>query len=182
AAVERITIRYNEDPMQQVIALQNGEIDVMAPQATPDLVEALNGLGDDFTVITGVDGTYEHVDLQVTNGGAFDPATYGGDADTALAVRQAFLKLIPREEILEKLIRPLQPDAEARQSYNAVPGSPMYDPIVSVNGMAEAFPMELDIAGAEALLAEAGVETPIDVRLLFGEGNARREQEYAIMS
>ena len=32
-------------------------------------------------------GTYEHVDLVFTNGGPFDPATYGGDAAKALKVR-----------------------------------------------------------------------------------------------
>lgn len=182
ASVERITVRYNEDPMQQVLALENGEIDVMAPQATADLVEALNGLGDGYTVLTGVDGTYEHVDLQFTNGGPFDPETYGGDEETALKVRQAFLKLIPRQEIVDKLIKPLNPEAEVRQSYNVVPGSPMYDGVVAANGQAEAFPLENDVAGAEALMEEAGVETPVDVRILFGASNARRQQEYAIMA
>ena len=182
ASVERITVRYNEDPMQQVLALENGEIDVMAPQATADLVEALNGLGDGYTVLTGVDGTYEHVDLQFTNGGPFDPETYGGDEETALKVRQAFLKLIPRQEIVDKLIKPLNPEAEVRQSYNVVPGSPMYDGVVAANGQAEAFPLENDVAGAEALMEEAGVETPVDVRILFGASNARRQDEYAIMA
>lgn len=182
ASVERITVRYNEDPMQQVLALENGEIDVMAPQATADLVEALNGLGDGYTVLTGIDGTYEHVDLQFTNGGPFDPETYGGDEETALKVRQAFLKLIPRQEIVDKLIKPLNPEAEVRQSYNVVPGSPMYDGVVAANGQAEAFPLENDVAGAEALMAEAGVETPVDVRILFGASNARRQQQYAIMA
>lgn len=182
ASVERITVRYNEDPMQQVLALENGEIDVMAPQATADLVEALNGLGDGYTVLTGIDGTYEHVDLQFTNGGPFDPETYGGDEETALKVRQAFLKLIPRQEIVDKLIKPLNPEAEVRQSYNVVPGSPMYDGVVAANGQAEAFPLENDVAGAEALMEEAGVETPVDVRILFGASNARRQQEYAIMA
>ena len=37
--------------------------------------------------MTGVEGTYEHVDLQFDNGGPFDPATYGGDAAKALKVR-----------------------------------------------------------------------------------------------
>lgn len=182
ATVERITVRYNEDPMQQVLALENGEIDVMAPQATADLVEALNDLGDDYTVETGIDGTYEHIDLQVTNGGPFDPATHGGDAETALKVRQAFLKLVPRQEIVDKLIVPLNPEAEVRQSYNVVPGSPMYDGVTEANGQAEAFPLENDVAGAEALMAEAGVETPVDVRILFAASNARRQQEYAIMA
>src|SRR5690606_24396652 len=82
---------------------------------------------------------------------------------------------------VEKLILPLNPEAEVRESYNVVPGSPMYDGVTEANGQAELFPLENDVAGAEALIAEAGVETPIDVRILYGKSNARRAQEYAIM-
>ena len=49
----------------------------------------------------GVQASHEHVDLTVNNGGPFDPATYGGDEAKALAVRQAFLKTIPRQEIVD---------------------------------------------------------------------------------
>ena len=49
------------------------------------------------------------------NGGPFDPAAYGGDEATALAVRQAFLKTIPRQEIVDRLIVPLNPDADDPQ-------------------------------------------------------------------
>src|SRR5690625_2479097 len=128
--IDKITIQYSESPEALVQALENGDVSMISPQATADILTSLEKLGDDYTVITGEEGTYEHVDLALDNGGPFDPATYGGDEETALKVRQAFLKLIPRQEIVDKLVTPLNPDAQIRNSYTVIPGSPMYDPIV----------------------------------------------------
>lgn len=179
AAIETVTIRWNGDPMGQVQALQNGEVDLISPQATADVLAALEGI-EGMEVQTSDEGTYEHVDLQFANGGPFDPATYGGDAETAKLVRQAFLRTIPREQIVEQLIRPLNPNAEVRNSFTTVPGSPAYDQIVEANGMATEY-AEPDVEGAAALLAEAGVTTPIQVRLLFDPNNTRRQNEYELI-
>ncbi len=175
--VETITVRYNEDPMAQVQALQNGELDIINPQATADVITALEGV-EGVTVQTGVEATYEHLDLTMNNGGPFDPATYGGDEEKAKMVRQAFLLAIPRQEVIDKIIAPLNPDAEIRNSQTRVPGSPGYDDIVAANG--SDFYAEVDIPAAQALLAEAGVTTPIDVTMLYGKSNARRAAEYQL--
>lgn len=181
AQIETVTIRYNEDPMAQVQALENGELDLIAPQASADTLQALENLGDGFDVITGVDATYEHVDLMFDNGGPFDPATYGGDEDTALAVRQAFLKLIPRQEIVDRIITPLNPDAEVRESFTQIPGSPGYGPVTEANGMEEMYPLEVDVEGAQQLLEDAGVETPVEVRFLTAASNVRRQDELTLI-
>ena len=177
--VETITVRYNEDPMAQVQALQNGELDIINPQATADVITALNGV-DGVTVQTGVEATYEHVDLTYNNGGPFDPATYGGDADTARMVRKAFLLALPRQEVIDKIIKPLNPEAEVRNSQTRVPGSAGYDDIVASNG-SDVY-NAVDIEGAKQLLADAGVTTPVDVTLLYGKSNARRSAEYQLFA
>ena len=177
--VETITVRYNEDPMAQVQALQNGELDIINPQATADVITALNGV-DGVTVQTGVEATYEHVDLVYKNAGPFDPATYGGDADTARMVRKAFLLALPRQEVIDKIIKPLNPEAEVRNSQTRVPGSAGYDDIVASNG-SDAY-ATVDIEGAKQLLADAGVTTPVDVTLLYGKSNARRSAEYQLFA
>ncbi|WP_182113312.1 MULTISPECIES: ABC transporter family substrate-binding protein [unclassified Actinotalea] len=180
AQIETVTIRWNGDPMGQVQALQNGEVDLISPQATADVLTALEEI-EGVEIVTSDEGTYEHVDLQMGNGGPFDPAAYGGDAEKAKAVRQAFLMTIPRQEIVDTLIKPLNPNAELRNSYTVVPGSPMYDGITEANGM-ETLYAEPDIAGAQALLAEAGVTTPVPVRLLFDPDNTRRQNEYELIA
>src|SRR5659263_681644 len=124
-SIDQVTFRYNEDPMAQIQALANGEVNLISPQATADVLAAVEGLGEGFEFLSTVEGTYEHVDLAQNNGGPFDAATYGGDAEKAKLVRQAFLHLVPRNEI---------------------------------------------------------VATPIDVRVLFGKSNVRRQNEFTIIS
>ncbi|WP_050761666.1 ABC transporter family substrate-binding protein [Beutenbergia cavernae] len=185
ANVERVTIRYNGDPMASLQALQNGEVDVIEPQATTDILQAAEALGEDFTVLTGDAATYEHIDLAQNNGGPFDPAAYGGDAAIARDVREAFLLLIPREDIVDTLIRPLNPEANVRQTNLAVPSAPNYDAIVAANGYEEAFPAVVDqssIDRATQLLTDAGVTTPIDVRIMTDSLNTRRQNQLQIIS
>ncbi|MEN1975631.1 ABC transporter family substrate-binding protein [Cellulomonas sp. P4] len=179
ASIGTVTVRWNGDPMGQVQALQNGEVDLISPQSTADVLEAIQAI-DSLKVETSDEGTYEHVDLQFANGGPFDPATYGGDADKALKVRQAFLKTIPRQDIVDSLIKPLNENAQVRSSYTVVPGSPNYDAVSEASGQ-DAQYGEVDIEGAKALLAEAGVPA-VNVRLLFDPENTRRQNEFQLIA
>ena len=179
-SIQTIVYRIIGDPTAAVQALANEEIDVIQPQATADILTQLEDLaGRGVEVVTGDTGAYEHVDLVFNNGGPFDPATYGGE-EIALKVRQAILKTIPRQDILDRLIIPLNPNATTRDSFTQIIGAPGYDEIVAASGIAEY--SEVDIEGAKALLAEAGVETPIDVRTHFAENNPRRANEYDLMA
>lgn len=178
--VATIVYRIIGDPVAAVQALENEEVDIIEPQSTADILTTVTGLADrGVEVITGDTGTYEHVDLIFDNGGPFDPATYGGDADKALKVRQAFLKTIPRQDIIDRLIIPLNPNAKLRESFTTVVGAPAYDSIAADNGSSEY--NTVDIEGAKALLAEAGVTGNIDVRFLFGANNPRRANEYELI-
>ncbi|MEJ7648846.1 MAG: ABC transporter family substrate-binding protein [Nakamurella sp.] len=179
-SVDQITYRIIGDAMASVQALQNQEVDIIQPQATVDVLGAANNLkAQGVTVLTGDGATYEHVDLAQNNGGPFDPKTYGGDKQKALEVRQAFLKTIPRQQIVDRLIKPLNPDAVLRQSFNVVPGSPDYDSVVAENGSKDW--STVDIEGAKALLAKAGVTSP-KVRFMYADKNVRRANEYKLIS
>ncbi|MBN0040349.1 ABC transporter family substrate-binding protein [Cellulosimicrobium cellulans] len=183
ASVDTITVRYIEDPMAQVQALQNGEVDLIGPQASADVRTALEAL-DGVETHSGIEGTYEHVDLVFQNGGPFDPQTYGGDAEKAKAVRQAFLLTIPRQTIVDNLIKPLNPDAEVRNSNILLPGSPNYDQMVAENGSDFYDPSKAaeNIEKAKQLLADAGVATPITVRFAYNNENTRRVNQLALIT
>ncbi len=168
AKVEEITVRFITDPLAAVQALQNGEVQVISPQATVDVADALAAL--DVTVIGGYEGTYEHIDLQ------FDQSKSGNFNDPL--VREAFMKVIPRQEIVDKLIVPLQPDAEVRNSQVFLPGAEGYDDSVANNGSAAY--ADVDIEGAKALLAQAGVTNP-EVCMLFSSTNPRRANEFLLI-
>jgi peptide/nickel transport system substrate-binding protein len=175
--LSQITIRFIQDPTAQVQALQNGEVSIISGQATADTVTALKGLKN-VTTTTSATSTYEHVDLTFNNKGPFDPATYGGDASKALLVRQAFLKTIPRQDIVDKLIKPINANAVLANSQTFLPGAAGYDASVAANGSADY--MKVDIAGAKADLAKAGVAS-INVTLLYGKSNTRRASEFALI-
>jgi peptide/nickel transport system substrate-binding protein len=177
AAIDTLTVRWNEDPMAQVQALQNGELDMFSPQVTTDVVKAAEKVKD-VAIEAGVEGTYEHMDLVLNNKGPFDPATYGGDKDKAKLVRQAYLHGLPRQEVVDKLIKPVDPEAEVRNSFLKTAGTPGYDEVVAQNGMSEY--AEVDPAKSQDLLKEAGVKTPIDVRVMFAKDNVRRENEFQL--
>ncbi|MCC6271656.1 MAG: ABC transporter family substrate-binding protein, partial [Microbacteriaceae bacterium] len=172
---ERIIVRQIEDPTAQVQAIENGDVQIAAGQPTPDVLQQVQGLSN-ADYVTGDEATYEHVDLTFDNGGPFDAATYGGDEDKAKAVRLAFLKTIPRQEIIDKLIKPLNPNATLRNSQLLIPGAPGYDQIAANNGSADY--AEVDIEGARKLLADAGVDTPVEVKFWYPEGNVRRGTEF----
>jgi peptide/nickel transport system substrate-binding protein len=150
---------------------------MLAPQATADTLTQLQAL-QGVTVETGVDGTYEHIDMVQDNGGPFDPATYGGDAEKAQKVRQAFLLTIPREAIVEQLIKPLNPNATVRDSFVLLPDDPNYPAMVEQNGSADY--AKTDIEKAKELLAEVGVDN-VDVRFLYGKSNVRRANEFVLI-
>ncbi len=178
---ERITIREIADPTAAVQAVDNGDVQVASGQPTADLLTLVQGLKNgDF--VGGDEAAYEHVDLTFNNGGPFDPATYGGDAAKALAARQAFLLTIPRDQILDTIIKPLNPNAVLRNSLMTIPGSPNYDAIVAANGSDFYSGTDADrVAKATQILADAGISTPIDVKFWYPEGNVRRGQEFELI-
>ncbi|PCC45340.1 ABC transporter family substrate-binding protein [Brevibacterium aurantiacum] len=175
--VNTITVRYNGDPMAMVQAIENGEVDFTQPQATADVLSAAEAL-DGVTVEPGDGATYEHVDFTFDNKGPFDPAANGGDEEKAKKVRQAFLKTVPRKDIVDKIIKPLNDEAVTRDSYIQVPGSPMYDAISEANGLKDL--AEVDIEGAKKLLDEAGVDAP-NVRVMYDNTNSRRQQQFQLV-
>ncbi len=179
--VKTITYQYLPDATAGVQAVANGEVAIYEPEhPTTDTTKGLAALaGQGIKSTLGVGGSYEHVDLVFNNGGPFDPKTYGGDKAKALDVRTAFLKTIPRQGILDRLVKPLNPAGVLRDSFTQVPGSPDYEAVVKTNGMS-AYDT-VDIAGAKALLAKAGV-TDLKVRFLYSSTNPVRGQEYQLIA
>lgn len=169
-SIDEVTVRFIGDPLAAVQALENGEVDVVSPQATADLVTALDKV-EGIEVLTGLEGTYEHVDLM------FDQSKSGHFNDPR--VREAFMKVIPRQEILDKLIKPISgDDAVLRGSQLFVPGAEGYDESIANNG-SENF-AEVDVEGAKALLAEAGLTDP-EVCILYATNNPRRVNEFQLI-
>lgn len=152
-----LVIRFIGDSQAQVSALQNGEIDIINPQASQDTLVALEGL-DGVETETGAQLSYDHVDI-----------SFRGDF-TDPTVREAFLKTIPRQQLVDQLITPIDENASVLNSQVYVTSqTELYEKATSENGAEEAF-AEVDIEGAKELLDG---RTPT-VRILYSSTNPNR--------
>lgn len=155
-------IRFIGDSQAQVTALQNGEVDIIVPQASGDVLTSLEAI-DGVEVQQGDELSYDHIDL--THAGVFADAN----------VREAFLKTIPRQQIVDTLIKPVNPNAEVLDSQLFIPAQPAYADAVASNG-SDAYG-EVDIEGAKELLDGA---TPT-VRLMYNIGNPNRVNAFQMI-
>ncbi|WP_380166077.1 ABC transporter substrate-binding protein [Jannaschia sp. R86511] len=148
----------------QAQALQNGEIQAMDPQPSPDLLAQLEAIGDSISFEPQDQFTYEHWDFN------FD----GPFADPAL--REAFALCIPRQQMIDSLIAPLNPEAEVLNARFVFPFEPQYQEVVEASYADQS---EQDIEAAAAILAENGAE---GTELRLGHNaNPRRAQEAALI-
>ncbi|MCB7136536.1 ABC transporter family substrate-binding protein [Cellulosimicrobium marinum] len=169
AATNELTFRFTAADTH-VQALQNGDLDVIEPQATVDTLGQLEAIGDSVTVVTGSSLTWEHLDFNFREGNVF--------ADS-LPLREAFAMCVPRQQIIDNLIAPINPDAEVMNAREVFPFQEDYAEVVeaSYDGRYD----EVDIEGAQAKIEEAGVETPVQVRIGYSAPNPRRSDEVALI-
>jgi peptide/nickel transport system substrate-binding protein len=171
---ETIVVRVISDPLQAVAALEAGEVDIISPGPTEDVIAAIDAL-DDSTVEHGFSGTWERLDLQFGQ-------SKNGFVESEL-VRRAFLATVPRQGILDALIKPVSPSAQVRDSHVFLPGSRGYDESVAANGSSRY--AKVDIAAAKRLLARAAQQSETSaaptVCVLFDPANPRRVSEFQLI-
>jgi peptide/nickel transport system substrate-binding protein len=127
---ETVIVRTITDPLAAVVALRDGEVDVIAPTPSAEVTGALDAV-DGIVVESGASSMFEHLDLQFSDG---KNATF-----TDPLLREAFLATVPVAEIAEAA------EAEVRTSF-----------VFAEAGEASA----PDIAKAKRLIAEAGATAP----------------------
>ena len=167
-ATKELVLRF-ADPKTHVQALQNGDLDVIEPQATVDTLQQLEGLGEDVNVQTGDQLTWEHVDYNRGEGSVF--------ADSP-ELREAFALCLPRQQIVDNLIKPIYADAQVMNLREVFPFQDKYQEVVD-----EAYPKEMDepnIEKAKELVEKSGVSKPT-VRLGYQAGNQRRTETVALI-
>ncbi|CAN5766794.1 ABC transporter family substrate-binding protein [soil metagenome] len=162
---DEIVIRILADTAQAQ-ALANGEILAMDPQPNADLLAQLEGV-DGVTVETGEAFTFEHFDFNFRN-----------EALKNRDVREAFAKCLPRQQMVDELIKPLNPEAEVLNNR----WFESFEPGYQDNSGGEYD--EVDIEGATALLEGSGVELPLQLRIGWLNDpeapNLRRANEVAL--
>ena len=168
-AIETIVLTTIGDPDELVRRLKEGEVDVATPEPDPELAGELGEIPG-LTVMAGSDATFEHLDLQFADSksGVFDDAR----------VREAFLHVVPRQQILDELVTPVQADAGLLDSFVLRPGAAGYDDAIAENGSDDYQSTDVDLA--KKLLADAGVQTP-EVCIMFDPADERRVAEFTLI-
>jgi peptide/nickel transport system substrate-binding protein len=162
--LDDITIRFSGAAQAAVDALRNGQADVISPQPSAGTEDLFSGLANQgATVQRFSQSGYDHLDLNFS--GPF------AEED----VRKAFLKTIPRQEIVDAVVGGLIPEAKPLDSQVFLPAHPKYADTVKDNGSSEY--SKVDIEGAKALLRGA---TPT-VRILYNRDNPNRARAFSLI-
>ncbi|MEF9980438.1 MAG: ABC transporter family substrate-binding protein [Glutamicibacter sp.] len=162
-ATKELTFRFLEDA-SMVQALQNKDVDVINPQPTVDTLAQLENLGDAVAIQKGDTLTWEHLDFNFAKGNEM----------TNLELRKAFAMCVPRQQIVDNLIKPLNPDAIVMNSREVFPFQDNYQEIVdaSYDGRYD----QVDIEGAKKILEEQDA-VGTEVRIGYSAPNERRANQ-----
>ena len=186
-SVDTVVFKFIGDGTAAAQALANGELDVYSGQATADGVAKLKAIKN-VNVVGKDEVAYEHWDLHYDT--APDEAPYTGlfsvrDGARSKALRKAFLLALPRQEMMEKLIAPINGETEPIRSTWLAPGSAAYDKLVAANGSAfysrgtQASRNKSALALVRKYYPNA-LKNPLKVRVLVPGNNPRRASEFAL--
>lgn len=173
AILDQITFRYIEETPTLVQQIRGGEINIFDPQPQVDLIAQLEDI-DGVEVQSDAGPQWEHIDFNFDN--------------PALAnqyVREAFIRGIDREAIVEQLVRGVNPDAGVLQNTIFMENQEQYEPHWDM--------YEYDPEAAIALLEDNGCTRDgegdifecdgeeLSFRYVSTTGNERRELMFEIV-
>jgi peptide/nickel transport system substrate-binding protein len=185
--VDTVVFKVILDGTAATQALANGEIDLYAGQATADAVASLKKISS--INLVGADAAlYEHWDLHYDTVDGEDE--YKGlfsvkDGAKSKALRQAFLLALPRNEMMEKLIAPINGKTTPLCTTWVSPGTANYDKVCAANGSSfyTRGTQETRNKSALALVQKFypnALKSPVKVNVLVPANNPRRAAEFAL--
>jgi peptide/nickel transport system substrate-binding protein len=162
--LDDITVTFTGAAAAAVAALRNGQADIIAPQPSAGTESLFDGLTAQGSTVQRYSQTgYDHLDLKFS--GTF----------ATKDVREAFLKTVPRQEIVDDVVGGFIANAKPLDSNVFLPSHPKYADTVKNNGSSEYSAM--DIQGAKTQLRGA---TPT-VRILYNKDNPNRVRAFSLI-
>jgi peptide/nickel transport system substrate-binding protein len=137
SGIERIVFTTIPDPTAAVQALANKEVDYYDAVATADSVAALKKISG-INIDGSTQAVYEHVEVRSgTADGAKKEYTgpFAGMTQKAKDLRTAFLLAYPRQEIVDKIVKPVNSKAVVMNSLQYFPTEPNYAKMIANSGM-----------------------------------------------
>ncbi len=184
--IEKIVFRYDIADTSAPQALGNKEVDLYQGQPTADAVTQLKAVKG-ISILAAPLSTYEQMSMRVGSGtGGTYTGPFAGESAKAIATRKAFLLALPREDMVNKIVAPVQANAVVLNSRFVLPdssaayaaqiagnGSSAYTAGTQASRTAQAIRIMKQYYGADFL------KKPITVHTLF-RNNARRTAEFQL--
>ena len=167
--VQELVVRTASDAVAAVGLLAT-TADVASVDADADALAAVPRIGPKFTSTVTSGPRLEQLQLKLTDSrsGAFDD----------LRIREAFLHVVPRDELIEELVAPVVPDAVPLNSFLVPPTSADYAATVEANGSSRY--TDVDVETAKDLLADAGLPAPT-VCVLYDPADRWRARAFELI-
>ncbi|WP_255770156.1 ABC transporter family substrate-binding protein [Pseudarthrobacter sulfonivorans] len=162
--LDQVTVRFTGSAGAAAEALRAGQADIIAPQPSAGTEALFDGLAAQGNTVERYNQSgYDHLDLKFS--GPF------AEKD----VRQAFLKTVPRQEIVNDVVGGPVADAKPLDSYVFLPSHPKYADTVKNNGSADF--IKVDIQAAVSQLRGASPT----IRILYNKDNPNRARAFSLI-
>jgi peptide/nickel transport system substrate-binding protein len=189
--VKTVIIKVIENDTSAVQALRNGEVDLYY-NTNPTIAgnASLKAQGANITVLTRKGAGYSHFNLRVGEPfGGENPyrGPFFGMSQKAKDLRTAFLYVIPRQQMVDNFIQPLDPVSaggaviKPMDTHFAFQGTTEYNNITKATGMSkyttgtQADRTALALALVKKYFPTASAtEAKVDVKLMFANASALR--------
>ena len=182
--IANIEFALYPDGAKAEAAVDAGEIDIYAIQATSDAVSRFK-TKTSINVVSGDSSIIEHFDIRIGGSGTTwnSAKPLQGQSVQARELRTALLMAIPRQEIIDAVIKPINSRAEVPESLLVPSSNSQYLSHVqnsdvgkySPNGESASIKADKALQFVKKYYPSASAERPvIPVRILYGANNPRR--------
>lgn len=157
----KLTVTAVTDSQANVQKLLNKEAQVIGPQAESAVAEQIRAQGGEFTVFAQGGQTYEHIDFQMTKPLFRDNPEF----------RRAVATCLDRQDIVDKLIRSVDPNAQALGNFLFQPNEAGYTDHYTDLGVGDVTAAKAIMEGGGWTLGPDGVYAKNGVRAGFKLGH-----------
>jgi len=136
SGIEKIVFVTIADSTAAAQALANKEADLYSAIATADSVALLNKIKG-ITLDGAPEATHELIQVRIGAAPGGDPykGPFAGMSEKAVDLRTAYLLAYPRQEIIDKIVKPVNAKAVVMNAVEYYPTQPNYAKAIAKNGM-----------------------------------------------
>ena len=181
--VQTVTLKYYSDSTAAIAAMSSGDVDIATAEDS-----GIASLGDILGLVSTIKSpkvtsvvksgaSTEQVIFNFRSTSVFSPERNNQDPAAALAVRKAFLNLVPKNRIITGISQNYSVVSSDSLVFSS--GMNYYASSVSENGLTEY--LFQDVEKASELMEASGLELPRKVRVVFDTDNPRAQAAWILL-